>query len=52
VLEDASLRNLDSPMAALRHHRADLSEPAPSRGRVLRLLDTLAAWQMRHSHEV
>ena len=39
-------------MAALRHHRADLSEPAPSRGRVLRLLDTLAAWQMRHSHEV
>ena len=26
--------------------------PAPDRGVLLRLLDTLAVWQMRHSHAV
>ena len=39
-------------MAARPSRRPISLEPAPSRGRVLRLLDTLAAWQMRHSHEV
>ena len=27
-------------------------EPAPPRGKLLRMLDTLAEWQMRHSHSV
>ena len=39
-------------MAALPYRRSEPLEPTPSRGRVLRLLDALAAWQMRHSHEV
>ena len=30
-------------------HHAD---EAPHRGMLLRLIDTLAAWQMRYSHEV
>ena len=38
-------------MAALAVCRPDSSD-APPRGALLRWLDTLAAWQMRHSHEV
>jgi hypothetical protein len=38
-------------MAALAVCRPDSSD-APPRGTLLRWLDTLAAWQMRHSHEV
>jgi hypothetical protein len=37
-------------MAALPLRRSELPEPGPSRGTVLRWLDTLAEWQMRHSH--
>ena len=50
--ERRQLRKLDSQMASFRHRHLASPEPTPSRGRVLRLLDTLAAWQMRHSHEV
>lgn len=32
--------------------RPNSPETVPSRGALLRMLDTLAAWQMRHSHEV
>ena len=32
--------------------RPNSSETAAPRGALLRWLDTLAAWQMRHSHEV
>ena len=39
-------------MAALLVRRSNSPDPAPSRGALLRWLDTLAAWQMRHSHEV
>jgi hypothetical protein len=39
-------------MAALAVRRPDSSESAPQRGTLLRWLDALAAWQMRHSHEV
>ena len=30
----------------------DSPDPAPARGTLLRWLDALAAWQMRHSHKV
>jgi hypothetical protein len=40
----------DSQMAALTF--GDSPETAPPRGALLRLLDTLAEWQMRHSHSV
>ena len=39
-------------MAALAVCRPDSSDAAPPRGALLRWLDALAAWQMRHSHEV
>jgi len=39
-------------MAALPLRRSDLPEPSPSRGTVLRWLDIMAEWQMRHSHRV
>ena len=39
-------------MAALTFGRPDSSEATPRRGALLRLLDTLAEWQMRHSHHV
>ena len=38
-------------MAALAVRRPNSPETIPSRG-ALRMLDTFAAWQMRHSHEV
>src|ERR1043165_9691805 len=40
------------PMAALAVRRPNSAETVPTRGALLRWLDTLAAWQMRHSHEV
>jgi hypothetical protein len=39
-------------MAALTFGRSDSPETTPRRGALLRLLDTLAEWQMRHSHHV
>jgi hypothetical protein len=39
-------------MAALLIRRSTSPDPVPSRGALLRWLDALAAWQMRHSHEV
>jgi hypothetical protein len=39
-------------MAALAVRRPNSPEGIPTRGALLRMLDTLAAWQMRHSHEV
>ena len=42
----------DSHMAARILRRSKSPESAPSRGALLRWLDTLAEWQMRHSHSV
>ena len=42
----------DSHMAALTFADSNSPESAPSRGALLRWLDTLAEWQMRHSHSV
>ena len=39
-------------MAALTFGTSDSPETTPRRGALLRLLDTLAEWQMRHSHRV
>jgi hypothetical protein len=39
-------------MAALLVRLSTSPNPVPSRGALLRWLDALAAWQMRHSHEV
>ena len=39
-------------MAALAVRMPNSPETIPPRGALLRWLDTLAAWQMRHSHEV
>lgn len=39
-------------MAALTFETSDSPETAPRRGALLRLLDALAEWQMRHSHRV
>jgi hypothetical protein len=39
-------------MAALAVRTPNSPETVPTRGALLRWLDTLAAWQMRHSHEV
>jgi hypothetical protein len=39
-------------MAALTFRTSDSPEATPRRGALLRLLDTLAEWQMRHSHHV
>lgn len=38
-------------MPALAYRNCDKPQ-ATSRGRLLRLLDTWAAWQMNHSHQV
>ena len=42
----------DSQMAALTFGGQNSPDSAPHRGALLRLLDTLAEWQMRHSHSV
>jgi hypothetical protein len=39
-------------MAALTFNDCNCPEKSPKRGALLRLLDTLAEWQMRHSHRV
>jgi hypothetical protein len=39
-------------MAALAVRKPNSPETIPTRGAILRMLDTFAAWQMRHSHEV
>ena len=39
-------------MAALTFGTSDSPETTPRRGALLRLLDTFAEWQMRHSHHV
>jgi hypothetical protein len=39
-------------MASLACQTADATRPAPRRGRVLRILDALAEWQMRQSVRV
>ena len=39
-------------MAALAFGRSDSPESGPRRGVLLRVLDILAEWQMRHSHHV
>jgi len=39
-------------MPALAYRNCDQPQATPSRGRLLRLLDTWAAWQMNHSHQV
>jgi hypothetical protein len=39
-------------MAALAVRRPNSPESPQRRGALLRWLDTFAAWQMRHSHEV
>ena len=39
-------------MAALTFGSSDSPEGAPQRSALLRLIDTLAEWQMRHSHHV
>ena len=39
-------------MAALTFGPSDSPEATPRRGALLRMLDTLAEWQMRHSHHV
>ena len=39
-------------MAGLTCHGANSPESAHPRGALLRMLDTLAEWQMRHSHSV
>ena len=42
----------DSQMAALTFNGQGSPDSAPHRGALLRLLDTLAEWQMSHSHDV
>ena len=42
----------NSFMAALIFGTPDSPHADPRRGALLRLLDTLAEWQMRHSHHV
>jgi len=39
-------------MPALAYRNCDQPQATPSRGRLLRLLDTWAAWQLRHSHQI
>jgi hypothetical protein len=39
-------------MPALAYRDCEPQQGQPSRGRLLRLIDTWAAWQMRHSHQV
>jgi hypothetical protein len=39
-------------MAALAVRGSETPPSTPPRGMLLRLLDTLAEWQMRHSHQV
>jgi hypothetical protein len=39
-------------MAGLTCHGSNPPESAPPRGALLRMLDRLAEWQMRHSHQV
>lgn len=42
----------DSQMAALLFRGFKSPDSTPQRGALLRLLDTLAEWQMSHSHSV
>ena len=44
--------NWIKPMPALAYRNCDQPQATPSRGRLLRLLDTWAAWQLRHSHQI
>ena len=39
-------------MAGLTCHGSNPPQSAPPRGALLRMLDRLAEWQMRHSHSV
>jgi hypothetical protein len=39
-------------MAALTFETSNSPQSDPPRGALLRLIDTLAEWQMRHSHQV
>jgi hypothetical protein len=39
-------------MPALAYRNCDHPQTTPSRGRLLRLLDSWAAWQMSHSHQI
>jgi hypothetical protein len=39
-------------MAALIVRRSNPPDATPARSALLRWIDTLAAWQMRHSHDV
>jgi hypothetical protein len=39
-------------MPALAYRNCDQPQGTPPRGKLLRMLDTWAEWQMRHSHEV
>jgi hypothetical protein len=39
-------------MASLTYQSGNPTEPAPPRSALLRILDTLAEWQMRQSHRV
>jgi hypothetical protein len=39
-------------MPALAYRNCDRPQGAPARGKFLRLLDTWAEWQMRHSHQI
>jgi hypothetical protein len=41
-----------SVMAAWAYGKSNSPQSDPERGALLRLLDTLAEWQMRHSHSV
>jgi hypothetical protein len=51
--DDRFGRAEESKMAALTYEAGNSSaEPTPPRGPLLRILDTLAEWQMRHSHSV
>jgi hypothetical protein len=43
----------ETTMAGLSYEAGNLSaNPTPPRNTLLRILDTLAEWQMRHSHSV
>jgi len=42
----------EGQMAPLAYSGCEHPNPMPSRGVLLRMLDTFAEWQMRHSHSV
>jgi hypothetical protein len=50
-MEYAVVQDGDMPVA-LGNEGSHSSNADPHRGALLRALDTLAAWQMRHSHQV